>query len=1711
MALHGEINPSDLDLLLGTGLNALEVATGLLTRRSGGVWIDTGDGSGILAGEGASDGVNRVDKDGVQLPLVDTSGIDKAAQDARKAADDAAAKADEAVRRGEQIRQDAQAGIDDARRQVQAVEAKADKVRTDLTQQVQNVKSEMDSAVEAAQTSANKAQSAADAAQKAADKANASTVDLDKSIQAVDAKAIAARQAAAEAQSKAENVASDLDAANAVIEQHTTELGTLTTKVSNAVTKSDSAMSVSTEAKQTATEASTTATSAYKDSQTALTQSTTASQTATAAKTTAESASKTANDSLRQSSAAVQTANQISTTLKTEYRTKADADRIYATQSSLKQTSDSITASVSKTYATKESLSALQNAADNAIESWRGTGVPTLENKPASDWTTDTERKKHSGDLYYDKATGKAYRFGSDDGETYTWELNQDTDVTKALADASKAQTSANNAQASATAANTAAGKAQSTANTAVGNAATAKNAADAAQSSANKAQGDVDKLKVDIPATYATKSSLTQTAESITANVESVKTTANSAVTAASKAQQTADGISVNLTKNYQTKSQADAIYATKTSLKATSESISAEVTKAQGTADGAVTAASKAQQTADAVTLNLSKNYQTKAQNDAVYATQTSLKATSDSLSANITANAKTAQSAVDKATSLEANLNGFKTTVSDTYTTKDDFNKLSIGGTNLIRRTSDDWSDWVTITPNITNFVKQLATSIRTPDGLAEGTPYTTQIEIEFTDVTSTSGKTAKAWTQGPVDNMWINIYNVFAQDLLPPQAIANKVYRLTRTNKASKMNTANKLFGFAIRCDYFASGKFRWRRAKAEKGTKPTDWSPAPEDLQPAGDYATNSSLTQTANSIKAQVSEVAKTASGAMGKASLVEQTASALSSKITEQGKTLDSTVQTVNQVKATADSLTVQLRQTASGQNYITDPQFRTGADKTANIQCNAKDANATDLPGTADTVGKSVGGYDDIAVNVPIRTTANHTYRIEFDWRPASDMPSSTGPEKISCFFWNKPRNQYTGYAPPNSTANPQDNKWHHYSYDWKAPADCQSTDWSVIYPAIRTPPSTRFLLTNWIVADVTTSVDRMASIEANLDGFKQSVAQNYQSKGDYATNSSLSQTASQIRSEVSETYQTKGGMSSYATTSALTQKANELSGKITEVAKTAQGNTTTISQVSQKVDGISTTLSQRIDGKADTSRVSSLEQNLDGFKTSVAKTYQTKGDYPTKAEVQSRIDQSASSIKSTVSQTYTTLDATEALRKSATRTFTFDGASGSPKWVKLGYLTSNGDSSSVILHVYSGDGFNGAARQNAEFEIFIKDGWQPAASAQGAFGVSVQRIRSADGVKVKVLAFNDRHCNVWAYLPWAWWNGHYTLQGDYQSWVPYPNAMPATSDTEPTNGVAQDLAYDTLSTRSYVDQTSKSVALGVVQNYKGADGSGLATKSDITTTADGITSTVAKTYATKSGVTQEISSKITQNNNSLDVRFATKTETKTAQDTANTAKSNASNAQSRVGALEDCISLTSDGVQVGKRSNGVFTGPSALVGTDGAFHVMTRGANGTVEDVVKLGHDLLAVKSKLKLSDGSHLDRLTVGAYGDNHFAIRMNPAGAVFDNHESVQIWQTGWQTITTGNGCEGYSSYGYRGGCLRFRGRVRTTINGDNSLFADPDLLDLPTVPVNRNYLLPAYRNGTLEWTNTYVPANTRQVKIYGVWDWVSLDQLSIAQ
>lgn len=88
----------------------------------------------------------------------------------------------------------------------------------------------------------------------------------------------------------------------------------------------------------------------------------------------------------------------------------------------------------------------LQAQIDGQIETWFYDYIPTTTNYPASNWTTDTERDKHLGDLFYvvDNAEygGQAYRWAKINN-AYTWDYVEDTAVTKALADAASAQDTA--------------------------------------------------------------------------------------------------------------------------------------------------------------------------------------------------------------------------------------------------------------------------------------------------------------------------------------------------------------------------------------------------------------------------------------------------------------------------------------------------------------------------------------------------------------------------------------------------------------------------------------------------------------------------------------------------------------------------------------------------------------------------------------------------------------------------------------------------------------------------------------------------------------------------------------------------------------------------------------------------------------------------------------------------------------------------------------------------------------------------------------------------------------------------------------------------------------------------------------------------------------------------------------------------------------------
>lgn len=478
-----------------------------------------------------------------------------------------------------------------------------------------------------AQSTADTAKANAATAQSTADTAKANAATAQSTANTAKTNASTAQSTANTAKANAKKAQDDVDAldsrvtsAETSITQNSDAIALRATKteVNDALTSAksytDAQLKITSEGitssvsktYATKTELSTTnsnVTAAKKDADTAQSTANTgvanakaAQNTANTAVANAKTAQSTADTAKANAKTAQDTADGVKADLKANYTTTTDME------SKISQSAEGITSTVSKTYATKAAVEALKNIADNAIESWSGTGVPTLTNKPASDWTTDALKKQHLGDLYYDKATSYGYRFNQN-GSSYSWDLIRDTGITQALADAAAANDAAKKAQSTANSGLSKANAAQSTANSASTAASNAQTTANTAKANAATAQADVDKLKTDIPNTYATKSSLTQTAEAITAKVETAQSTADGAVTAASKAQQTANSISTTLSKNYTTTADADKKYATQSSLTQTAKSLTSKISsvetataKAQADATSAIGKADQA-----------------------------------------------------------------------------------------------------------------------------------------------------------------------------------------------------------------------------------------------------------------------------------------------------------------------------------------------------------------------------------------------------------------------------------------------------------------------------------------------------------------------------------------------------------------------------------------------------------------------------------------------------------------------------------------------------------------------------------------------------------------------------------------------------------------------------------------------------------------------------------------------------------------------------------------------------------------------------------------------------------------------------------------------------------------------------------------------------------------------------------------------------------
>lgn len=78
-----------------------------------------------------------------------------------------------------------------------------------------------------------------------------------------------------------------------------------------------------------------------------------------------------------------------------------------------------------------QTIQDIQNQIDGVIEFWTGNVVPTLNNYPASDWTTEADRQNHNGDVYTivsGSTQGASYRFVKD-GNTWKWIEISDSEI----------------------------------------------------------------------------------------------------------------------------------------------------------------------------------------------------------------------------------------------------------------------------------------------------------------------------------------------------------------------------------------------------------------------------------------------------------------------------------------------------------------------------------------------------------------------------------------------------------------------------------------------------------------------------------------------------------------------------------------------------------------------------------------------------------------------------------------------------------------------------------------------------------------------------------------------------------------------------------------------------------------------------------------------------------------------------------------------------------------------------------------------------------------------------------------------------------------------------------------------------------------------------------------------------------------------------------
>lgn len=817
----------------------------------------------------------------------------------------------------------------------------------------QEAKDKADTATDVAADAAAKADKVTDIANSAVNKAESAVTKADTAIStATDTKAkvTLVEKQATEAKAAADTAKKAADSAQSSAAKANEAASNANTAASNAQSTADSALSSAAQAnkdvgnvKTQITEINKEMTSVKQDAATLrddLTgQITTVKETMEADYTKKSELSATETNlktEISKSAAGLRTevSQTYSTKKELETTTKA-AQTAQSTADAAKKAAESNASDLANAVSKFDGdITNLKDQIDGAIQTWFYDGIPNALTEPEIHWTTDKDRQTHLGDLYYDNQTGFCYRYMNQNG-VYSWGRIQDTEVTKALADAATAQNTANakkrifittpkppydigdlwvqgtngdimrcqtpkiDSQAYAEADWVKASK--YTDDTAVTNLSNTVEKTYATKSTVNQLSdrieqtvSSVEEVRTDATAAKTTANNAKKAADDAAAAANTAHETATAAQTAANKAQEHATSAA---TAASTAKANADAAQAAANKANAAlsdaqknltdlqnradvtdEELIAAKnaVASAQTAADAANSAASKAKELANTAqsTANTAKQNAATAQSKANAAA--SAASTAQSTADTAKANAKKAQDDVNALknrvtqaeTSIKQNSDAIALRATKTEVTTA-IADVSIGGRNLLTNTSDtygiiEWSsangskEWsrepykntecavCKVTKNSTSWqYTSLISSSLNKKLLEPSTKYTlsfdiyatVELEINFAimNVDSTQNITSSNGYAHVSANKWNRA--ILTMTTKSEITISHQVVYLMGINKV---------------------GTFKFCNFKLEKGNKPTDWSPAPEDLQTDATNKANSALSESKKYTDAQL-------------------------------------------------------------------------------------------------------------------------------------------------------------------------------------------------------------------------------------------------------------------------------------------------------------------------------------------------------------------------------------------------------------------------------------------------------------------------------------------------------------------------------------------------------------------------------------------------------------------------------------------------------------------------------------------------------------------------------------------------------------------------------------------------------------------------------------------------------------------------------------